>query len=264
MTKVGVFGPMRAPVLMAIVLIGSGVTAARAQDVDDQSRLQFLVTPYFWASGVNTTINTPNPNVPNLNETVDFNKIFNHLAWVPFMGAAELRYGPFGGLVDFIHVPLRVPVTTRNVLFSSGTGTLSMNIGTATFLYRAIATPNQSLDAGVGVRAWGLSTTVALNPGLLPGTSFTSGGSVADPLVALRYHYKLGNGFGFTVYGDVGGFGLAAHSDWQVLGTIDYAVNSWIDLHAGYRSLNINYTGSRSVGFDVAMRGPILGATFRF
>ena len=37
---------------------------------------------------------------------------------------------------------------------------------------------------------------------------------------------ELGNGFGLTAYGDVGGFGLGAHVDWQVIGTIDYALNS--------------------------------------
>jgi hypothetical protein len=30
----------------------------------------------------------------------------------------------------------------------------------------------------------------------------------------------------------------AAHTDWQVIGTVDYALNSWINLRLGYRSLN--------------------------
>ena len=47
----------------------------------------------------------------------------------------------------------------------------------------------------------------------------------ADPLIGGRYHRELGNGFGLTAYGDVGGFGVGAHSDWQVLGTIDYTLN---------------------------------------
>src|SRR5438477_5390 len=64
-------------------------------------------------------------------------------------------------------------------------------------------------------------------------------------------------------YGDVGGFGIGAHIDWQVIGTVDYAYKSWIDLHAGFRSLNFNY-GAPRAGFDVNMYGPILAATFRF
>jgi hypothetical protein len=68
-----------------------------------------------------------------------------------------------------------------------------------------------------------------------------------------------------TAYGDVGGFGIGAHVDWQVIGTVDYALNPLWNLHLGYRSLNFNYQASnRNLGFDVHMRGPILAGTFRF
>ena len=66
-------------------------------------------------------------------------------------------------------------------------------------------------------------------------------------------------------YGDVGGFGVGAHSDWQVLGTIDYTLNPSWNLHLGYRSLNFDITGSEGrFGFNVHMRGPIFAGTFRF
>jgi hypothetical protein len=84
-------------------------------------------------------------------------------------------------------------------------------------------------------------------------------------LVGGRYHRELGNGFGLTAYGDLGGFGVGAHVDWQVIGTVDYAPSSSLSLHLGYRSLNFNYQGSASnLGFNVHMPGPILAGTFRF
>jgi hypothetical protein len=98
---------------------------------------------------------------------------------------------------------------------------------------------------------------------LLPAVNVTAGGAWADPLLAVRYHRELGNGFGATAYGDVGGFGLAAHIDWQIIGTIDYELKPGIDLHAGFRSLNFNF-GAPRAGFDVNMYGPIVAATFRF
>jgi hypothetical protein len=89
--------------------------------------------------------------------------------------------------------------------------------------------------------------------------------SWGDPLLAGRYHFDFGNGFGLTAYGDLGGFGVGAHTDWQAIGTVDYALNSWINLHLGYRSLNFSYSASDSnLGFDVHMRGPIFAGTFRF
>ena len=49
----------------------------------------------------------------------------------------------------------------------------------------------------------------------------------------------------------------------ELVVTIVYAVNSRIDLHGGFRSLNFNYPGSLA-GFDAHMYGPILSATLRF
>jgi hypothetical protein len=50
-----------------------------------------------------------------------------------------------------------------------------------------------------------------------------------------------------------------------MLGTIDYALRSTIDLRLGYRSLNVNYSlNNRPVGFDMNLNGPIIAGTFRF
>jgi hypothetical protein len=114
--------------------------------------------------------------------------------------------------------------------------------------------------------ALGDSPPICLStPGLLAGQSVNRGSGWGDPLIGGRYHYDFGDGFGLTAYGDVGGFGVGAHVDWQLIGTIDYTLSSWINLHLGYRSLNFNYQASDSnLGFNVHMKGPILAGTFRF
>jgi hypothetical protein len=131
------------------------------------------------------------------------------------------------------------------------------------FMYRPIALPDQYVDVGIGLRAWGLDGDIQLNQGLLPAANVSHGLAWADPLFGARYRRDIGNGYSMTAYGDVGGFGLGAHIDWQLVATVDYAANSWIDLHGGFRSLNFNYGGSRA-DFDVHMYGPIISATFRF
>jgi hypothetical protein len=250
---------------MVSTLIAINACPAWAQVASDQSGLQLLVTPYFWAPHVTSTVKTPIPEESSVTQTVDFDQIFTHLSWVPFFGSVEAREGRFGAFVDYMHVPLRSGFSTHDVLFSGGSADLVLDIATVDFLYRPIAQPKQYLDVGVGVRPWGVATNLSFNSGLLPGRSVTPGGSWADPLIAARYHRELGSGFSFTVYGDVGGFGLAAHTDWQVIGTIDYAVRPWIDLHLGYRSLNVNYSlSNRPVGFDENLNGPIAAGTFRF
>ena len=110
-----------------------------------------------------------------------------------------------------------------------------------------------------------ISTVTTLNPGILPGTSVTASGGWTDPLIAARYHRDFRNGFGLTAYGDLGGFDLNAHYDWQIIGSLDYAWKPWVSLHLGYRSLNVTYQATNSpIGFNVHMKGPILAATFRF
>jgi hypothetical protein len=222
-----------------------------------------LVTPYFWAPWTDIGINPSNRRIPSASGTVDFDQLAGHLSWVPFTGQIEFRNGPYGFLADYIHAPVRAGITTRNILFGGGSSGSTVDTGTAMFLYRPFAEPDQYLDLGMGVRAWGFGGNVSLNEGLLPAVNVTAGGAWADPLLAVRYHRELGNGFGATAYGDVGGFGLAAHIDWQIIGTIDYELKPGIDLHAGFRSLNFNF-GAPRAGFDVNMYGPIVAATFRF
>src|SRR5262249_9516092 len=152
--------------------------------------------------------------------TIDAGQLVSHLTWVPFMGAAEVRNGPLGLAIDYIHAPLKAGVSTRNVLFGSGGAGLTIDTGSAMFLYLMLAVPVQYIDVGLGMRAWGLAGDISLSQGLLPPISVSSGLSWADPLIGLRYHRDLGNGFATTLYGDVGGFGIGAHVDWQILATI--------------------------------------------
>lgn len=251
---------------LAITVIGAGTRTSTAQEATGPGGMQIFVTPYLWLAGVYATTETPLARVSTVNSSVDPFELLGKLDGAPFMGSAEVRYGPIGLLGDVLHVPVDTKITTRNVFFQGGQAALSTNTGTALALYRLLDAPNQFADFGLGFRSWGFGVNVRLNPGLLPGArTVNQRAGWGDPLIAGRYHYDFGNGFGATAYGDLGGFGVGAHTDWQVVGTIDYALNSWIDLHLGYRSLNFDYTAElRSVGFNVHMRGPIFAGTFRF
>lgn len=228
------------------------------------SGLEVTVTPYLWLIGVNAAVSTPLERAPVVHESVGPFELLGKLNGVPFMGSVEIRAAPFSLLGDVLHLPVGTNITTRNVFFQGGSASLTTNIGTAVFLYHAVEQPMQSIDGGVGFRSWGFSTRLTLNGGLLPTTSVNRSGGWTDPLIAARYHRDFGNGFGVTAYGDVGGFGAAAHVDWQIIGTLDYALKPWVALRLGYRSLNVNYQGGGNLGFNVHMKGPMLAATFRF
>src|SRR5258708_23406018 len=85
------------------------------------------------------------------------------------------------------HHPLSIPLKptslarhTIPLFFFNDTATteiytLSLHdalpIWTALLLYRALEAPTQYADLGVGFRAWGFSSNLTLNPGILPGAS---------------------------------------------------------------------------------------------
>jgi hypothetical protein len=260
-----------ASLVVALALIGAGARPAGAQDATAPGGVQFLVTPYLWLAGINTTIQTPLERAPTVNSDVSAFGLLTHLSAVPFMGSIEIRDGPIGLLGDALHVPVGTGITTPRDLFSGGHAELIANNGTALLLYRALEQPTQYADLGVGFRAWAFTANLTLNPGILPGASAMRSATWGDPLIGGRYHIDLPSGFlpsgfGLTGYGDVGGFGVSAHSDWQLIGTIDYTPTPWINLHLGYRSLNFDFTQSSgfNLGFNVHMKGPILAATFKF
>jgi len=252
---------------LVIILAAVGVEErpAVAQDMTTPSGYQFFVTPYLWMASIHATTKTPLALVPEVNSNVSFIDLLGHLDGAPFMGSAEVRYGQLGFLAGYLHLPVSTNITTHNIFFQGGTAELAANAGSGIALYRVLEDPVQYADAGLGFRAWGFSSDLGLNPGLLQGVSVSRSAGWTDPLIAARYYRDLGNGFGLTAYGDFGGFGVGAHVDWQVLGTIDYFPKPWLNIQLGYRSLNFNITGSEGrFGFDVHMRGPIIAGTFRF
>lgn len=258
-------GVVLACLAVILTVIGTGTRASNAQEATGPGGTQIFVTPYLWLSGVYSTTQTPLARAPEVNTSVGPFEMLGNLNGVPFMGAAEIHDGPFSLMGDVLHVPVETTITTRNVFFQGGKAALTTNTGTALLVYRVFESPTQFADLGGGFRAWGFDANLSLNPGLLPGVSVNRTAGWGDPLLAGRYHFDFGNGFGLTAYGDLGGFGVGAHTDWQLVGTVDYALNSWISLRVGYRSLNFDYTAiGGNLGFDVHMRGPIFAGTFRF
>jgi hypothetical protein len=247
-------------VFVSIAGFAAVLNTAAAQEVSAPGGYRFFVTPYLWLASVHATTLTPLPRRPEVNSNVSTIDLLSHLDGAPFMGSLEARYGSLGFLADAIHLPVSTTVKTHDIFYQGGNAALKANMGTGIALYRVVEDPEQFADAGLGFRAWGFSSRVELNPGLLAGAAASRSAGWADPLIGARYHRDLGNGFGLTAYGDVGSFGVGAH-----LGTVDYAPHPWLDLQLGYRSLNFNYSASDSnLGFNVHMRGPILAGTFRF
>src|SRR3954454_4569594 len=202
--------------VLAAALIG--LAEARAQEPTDQPPppatllpgIEVLATTYLWFPWSAVDLRPANTRLSRASTTIGPGDLYGHLTWVPFMGQAEFRSGAFGVVTDFIHAPLKSGVTTGEVLFGGGTTNFTIDTGSAVFLYRALALPDQNADVGLGVRAWGLAGAITLNPlrQRVSPITVANGLSWGDPLIAARYHYDFGNGFAATAYGDFGGFGV--------------------------------------------------------
>lgn len=110
------------------------------------------------------------------------------------------------------------------------------------------------------MRAFWIRTTVAA-PAL--GVSRSPGIDIVDPVVAVRANVRLGEGWSLLGYGDFGGFGAGSESTGQLLGTINARAARRLWLSAGYRWLTVDYRRGGARG-DVALGGPLLGATLTF
>src|SRR6266436_8577819 len=123
-----------ASLVMTLAIIAAESSPAGAQEATGPGGMQVFVTPYLWLSGVNAAIKTPLARAPEVNSDVSAIDLLSHLNGVPFMGAFEVRQGPFGFLGDVLHVPVGTNITTRNVFFRGGNAALTANMGSGLVL----------------------------------------------------------------------------------------------------------------------------------
>src|SRR5215831_7842251 len=152
----------------SIAAFAAVLNTAAAQEVSALGGYQFFLTPYLWMASVHATTLTPLEHRPEVNSNVSFIDLLSHLDGAPFMGSGEVRYGQLGFLVGYLHLPVSTSITTHDIFFQGGNAELSANAGSGIALYRVLEDPVQFADAGLGFRAWGFSTNLTLNPGLLP------------------------------------------------------------------------------------------------
>jgi hypothetical protein len=223
----------------------------------------FRVAPYMWFAGLSGDVGVNQNLVVDVD--VDFSEIFESIDWFPppVMLAGEVRYGRFAFITDFMFLGLdsddeatRGPVTVAAELEMD---TIIWSFGGS---FRAIENDRVSLDLLAGGRLWNVDAEGTL-VGPLAVRQRSGSKTWVDPIIGIAGRVELGGGFALQAEGDVGGFGLNADIDWQVVGTLQYEIDEAIALEAGYRYLAVDFDDDAFL-FDVALHGPIIGASFRF
>jgi hypothetical protein len=243
------------------VLTASAAPAQSAADWHGQ------ITPYVWASGLGGTAR-PFAGAPTVAIDKSFGELLSDLD-AAFFVSALVRRDRVVAIAD-----LSASVSSRAGVLPSppapaplpADGRLRQLSFTLAGGYRVVDNADVTLDLLAGIRHWDLRASVNVPP--VPAVGFAGAGASAsrnftDPIVAARINAGIAPNLGLLVYGDFGGFGAGSNSTVQLLATLNWQVAPRWYVSAGYRHLEVDYRGRGSV-IDMAMSGPLLGATFAF
>jgi opacity protein-like surface antigen len=224
----------------------------------------FGLSPYMWFAGLSGDVGV-NQTLPVVRVDIDFDEIFDSIDWFPppVMLVGEVRYGRFAFVTDFMFLGLETDdEATRGPVSVAAEVGLDTIVWTFGGSFRAVDSDRVSLDLLAGGRLWNVDAEGTL-AGPLAVRQRSGSKTWVDPLIGMVGRFELGSGFAVQAEGDVGGFGIASDIGWQLLGTLQYRVAESVALEAGYRYLAVDYDDGGFL-FDVAMHGPIIGASFRF
>jgi len=258
--------------LVGTVSLVALMSSADAADIANKAPVQpvtapapisnwtFQITPYLWAAGLDGDVRL-GPNAPLTHVDASFGDILDHLRFAA-MATVEVRYARFGVVADLIYLSLAASAT-------GPFGFLNAQLKDKTFIatvsgaYRAVDAGSWWLDLEAGARVWAMDVDLGFS--VVPlgvSRNYSVSKSWADPIIGIRARAYLNQQFFIQGYADVGGFGVASKSTWQLAGLIGYQYSPTISFIAGYRYMAVDYNRDGFL-WDVSMSGPVFGATFR-
>ncbi|MGO3892234.1 MAG: hypothetical protein ACTJHW_14785 [Paenalcaligenes sp.] len=238
------------------------------------------ITPYVWAAGMKGDI-SPFKHAPTMSVKKSFSDVMSDFSMGGFINAWG-RYDRFVFSGDMMYISTRStdasgPLSAfqlpgLGVTIPPGASTRAkvknkQFMATVQGGYRVVSTPDFTLDALAGIRFWHISTDVSVTAGH-PAIGTVSASQRerfgwVDPLLGVRAFVPLTDHLSLQVQADVGGFGVGSKMTWSTLGTVNYVFSDRFSVSAGYKVLDVDYKHSGHV-YDVRMKGPVLGLTYRF
>jgi len=248
---------------MWVAALSAAAGLASADTAGDESQWRFQLTPYVWAAGMDGRIR-PATSLPTVEVDRSFGELLSNSDGAFFLtGSARkddwVLLGDFtwssssqDGQVPVPSVPVPLPA-------SGGTEQVSLTLAGGRTL---TGDTNARLDVYAGLRVWSVEGSVSV-PAL--GVDASTRERWADPLIGARFNMAIAERVSFTLQGDLGGAELlgGARSTLQLLAVANWNLGERLYLSAGYRHLSFDYRQDGRV-LDIALNGPLLGATWRF
>jgi hypothetical protein len=245
--------------MVMVWVLASGIVLAQ-EGTSQVEGWEFAAAPYLWMAGIEGDVTVKGT---ASSTDADFGDVLENLD-AGAQGYFSLRNGKWGVYADITY--LRVASDAK-----AGAATVDIELSStlAEFgvLYRAyegFAGSNPvATDVFLGGRYVELDTE--LDFAAIP--DIDGNKNWLDPIVGATYSRDLSEKWAMTATADVGGFGIASDLTWSLRLMGAYRLSSWANLWFGYRYLDIDYddgSGANKFAYDVAMHGPILGASFHF
>jgi hypothetical protein len=223
------------------------------------------VTPYLLVTGLHGDVGITDA-IPPEHLSLKPIDVFSSLRF-GLMGAVQVRKDRFVALSDLIYAHNK---------FSKHVGIRDPEFLTANVTSKMLLSTNM-----VGIRVYDPATRGGVAIDLLAGARIDSvetgldligrrrvfNGDVSnlwfDPLIGARAMGPIRGPWSWSLYGDIGGFGVGSRLTGEVLGSIKYALDRHWSAVAGWRYL---YTDYRHEGFiyKTTLNGPLLGVSYRF
>jgi hypothetical protein len=218
---------------------------------------QGQIVPYLWGSGINGQVG-----IDNRTADVDasFGNVLSHLHFAA-MGMADAHLNKFVVMADAFYTDLRGEDATPGPLFSSVEPQQKVFFLTPEAGYRVMNSSEWALDVLGGIRLWHLGSELQFHSGLLPGVDLERSRGWVDAIVGARARRDFSHKWAADLYGDAGGGG--SDFTYQIVGTANLNLHERYALKLGYRYLKVDYDKDNFL-MDTAMKGPIVGFSFKF
>jgi len=176
-----------------------------------------------------------------------------------FEGRFQARRDRWGFFTDLMLLRLKDNMSFNRV---SGTAKMNSTIWQLAGTYR-ISEGDTDVDVLAGFRY----NAIDVDVNLLPLAKVSKRASWVDPIIGAKARMPLSKNLDFNLYGDIGGFGVGSQFTWRGSGYLDWQLSKTFSLIGGYSIYDVDYkkgSGLDEFRYDTTMKGPVLGASFKF
>lgn len=245
--------------LSVMTVLTSGITLAQDRTSHVEG-WEFVAAPYLWMAGIEGDVTIRGTKAST---DADFGGVLENLD-VGAQGYFEVRKGKWGVFADVTYLAVSSDAKVGPVAMDIELKTTLADFGV---LYRAYEGFSGSNPVATDVFVSGRYVDLDAGLDFKRVADIDGNKNWLDPVVGLTYHRDLSKKWMVSATADIGGFGVASDLTYSLRLLGAYRLTSWANLWFGYRYLDIDYddgSGAKKFVHDVAMHGPMIGASLHF